>query len=332
MKWMKPAAALGAAVLLTLSLAACSGGNADETVAAALEKVKGASSVDAEIEMAAEYTTDDQNLSVTNRMTLTTFQDPLKIKAEVSLDMATGGDTYNQTITMYARKEGEDLVQYATDGSYWAKQTTTQDVLDTYNAGDTLAGYVAGASGFRKDGTETVNGAEAVKYTGSVSGQPLVDILETNGYLSSISSMSEDQQSKIKANLVNMPAATITVWVDQAGYLVQMEMDMMEVVNNMEANIDETLGHPSTTTTDDETTNQLVSSVIRLTCSNFDAATDFEIPDEALEAEDLTTSQDTDGTQSTDGTQDTDDSQSTDGSGSTEGTQDAAAGGASAKE
>ena len=172
MKWMKRTAALGAAALLALSLTACSGGNADETVAAALEKVKGAASVDAVIEMAAEYTSEDQDLSVTNRMTLTTFQDPLKIKAEVALDMATGDDTYNQTITMYARKEGEDLVQYATDGTYWAKQTTTQDVLDTYNAGDTLGGYLDQASGFKKDGTETVNGADAVKYTGSISGAP----------------------------------------------------------------------------------------------------------------------------------------------------------------
>ena len=120
MKWMKRTAALGAAALLTLSLAACSGGNADETVAAALEKVKGASSVDAVIEIAAEYTSEDQNLSVTNRMNLTTFQDPLKIKADVVLDMVSGEDTYNQTITMYAQKEGEELVQYATDGSYWA--------------------------------------------------------------------------------------------------------------------------------------------------------------------------------------------------------------------
>lgn len=287
MKWMKRTAALGAAALLALSLAACSGGNADETVAAALEKVKSASSLDAVIEIAAEYTSEDQNLSVTKRMNLTTFQDPLKLKAERALNMDSGEDTYSRTITMYARKEGEELVQYATDGSYWAKQTTTQEVLDTYNVGDTLAAYVAQASGFRKNGTETVNDADAEKYTGSISGKPLVDILESNGYLESISSMSEDQQSKIKANLERMPAAEIAVWVDQEGYLVKMEMDMLEVASNMAANIDETLGHP--TTTDGATSDELVGSAIRLTCSNFDAATDFEIPAEALEAEDLTT-------------------------------------------
>ena len=306
MKWMKRTAALGAAALLTLSLAACSSGNADGTVAAALEKAKSATSVDAVLEMTAEYTTEEQNLSVINRMTLTTFQDPLKIKAEVALDMASGEDTFNQTITMYAQKEGEDLVQYATDGSYWAKQTTTQDVLDTYNVGDTLSAYVSAASGFRKNGTETVNGADAEKYTGSITGKPLVEILETNGYLESISSMSEDQQEKIKANLESLPAAEVAVWVDQEGYLVQMEMDMMKVVSNMEANIDETLGHP--TTTDEETTNELVASSVRLTCSNFNAATDFELPAEALEAEDLTAAagQSTDGSQSADGAQSTD--------------------------
>ena len=300
MKQVKKWGALALCLALVLALAAgCSGGNADETVAAALEKVKSATSVDAVLEMTAEYTSEDQNLSVTNRMTLTTFQDPLKIKAEVAMDMASGEDTYNQTITMYAQKDGEDLVQYATDGSYWAKQTTTQEVLDTYNVGDTLAAYVSQASGLRKNGTETINGADAEKYTGSISGKPLVEILETNGYLSSISSMSEDQQEKIKTNLESMPAAEISVWVDQEGYLVQMEMDMMKVVSNMEANIDETLGHP--TTTDEENTNELVGSSVRLTCANFNAATDFEIPAEALEAEDLTAAgQNTDSTQSTD--------------------------------
>lgn len=287
MKWMKRTAALGAAALLALSLAACSGGNADETVAAALEKVKNAPSVNAVVEVTAEYASEDQSLSVTNRLNLTSFQDPLKIKAEVVLDMASGEDTYSRTITMYAQKDGEDLVQYATDGSYWAKQTTTQEVLDTYNVGDTLAAYVAQASGFRKNGTETVNDADAEKYTGSISGKPLVDILESNGYLESISSMSEDQQSKIKANLERMPAAEIAVWVDQEGYLVKMEMDMLKVASNMAANIDETLGHP--TTADGATSDELVGSAIRMTCSNFDAATDFDIPAEALEAEDLTT-------------------------------------------
>ena len=288
MKWMKRTAALGAAALLALSLAACSGGNADETVAAALEKVRGAVSVDAVIEMTAEYASEDQSLSVINRMNLTTFQDPLKLKAERALNMDSGEDTYSRTITtMYARKEGEELVQYFTDGSYWAKQTTTQEVLDTYNVGDTLAAYVAQASGFRKNGTETVNDADAEKYTGSISGKPLVDILESNGYLDSISSMSEDQQAKIRTNLESMPAAEVAVWVDQEGYLVKMEMDMLKVASNMAANIDETLGHP--TTADGATSDELVGSAIRLTCSNFDAATDFEIPAEALEAEDLTT-------------------------------------------
>lgn len=287
MKWMKRTAALGAAALLALSLAACSGGNADETVAAALEKVRGAVSVDAVIEMTAEYASEDQSLSVINRMNLTTFQDPLKLKAEIALNMDSGEDTYSRTITMYARKEGEELVQYATDGSYWAKQTTTQEVLDTYNVGDTLAAYVAQASGFRKNGTETVNDADAEKYTGSISGKPLVDILESNGYLESISSMSEDQQAKIRTNLESMPAAEVAVWVDQEGYLVKMELDMLKVINNMEANIDETLGHPSTAT--DEASSELLGSVIRMTCSDFGAATDFEIPAEALEAEDLTT-------------------------------------------
>ena len=293
MKWMKPAAALGAAVMLTLSLAGCSGGNADETVTAALEKVRNAPSVNAVVEVTAEYASEDQNLSVVNRLNLTSFQDPLKIKAEVVLDMASGEDTYSQTITMYAQKDGEDLVQYATDGSYWAKQTTTQAVIDTYNAGNTLATYLDHASGFQKNGTETVNDAQAVKYTGTIGGKPLVDILESNGYLDSISSMSEDQQDKIKTNLESMPAAEISVWVDQEGYLVKMEMDMMKVIENMEANIDETLGHPSTAT--DEASSELLGSVIRMTCSDFGAATDFEIPAEALEAEDVTQAAQSDG-------------------------------------
>lgn len=293
MKWMKSAAALGAAVMLTMSLAACSGGNADETVTAALEKVKNAPSVNAVVEVTAEYASEDQSLSVTNRLNLTSFQDPLKIKAEVVLDMASGEDTYSQTITMYAQKDGEDLVQYATDGSYWAKQTTTQEVLDTYNAGNTLATYLSGASGFKKNGTDTVNDAQAVKYTGSISGKPLVDILESNGYLESIASMSEDQQAKIRTNLESMPAAEVAVWVDQEGYLVKMELDMLKVINNMEANIDETLGHPSTAT--DEASSELLGSVIRMTCSDFGAATDFEIPAEALEAEDVTQAAQSDG-------------------------------------
>ena len=53
------------------------------------------------------------------------------------------------------------------------------------------------------------------------------------------------------------------------------------------------LNIPSTAT--DEASSELLGSVIRMTCSDFGAATDFEIPAEALEAEDVTQAAQSDG-------------------------------------
>lgn len=288
MKATKRAAALALAALMALSLSACGGNDADGTVSAALEKLKAAPSLDAKMELTMAYAGEDggNGLTVTNTMTVTMFSEPLKMKADVEMKMESGGEEYVRSLTTYAIQEGETVTQYATDGTAWAKKSAASAEIDQYDAAGSMVRYLEGGAAYQEAGTEQVEGRDAVKYTGSVSGAALVDLLDQTGSLEAITTMSADQQAKIKANLEKLPPLAVAVWVDKEnGYPVRFEMDMTQLLSDMAANIDETLGHPNGGAGEEAA--ETSSYVLRMTCSNFGAATAFELPAEAADAEDV---------------------------------------------
>lgn len=285
-KRTKRAAALALAALMALGLAACGKGNADGAVNAAVEKLKAAASLDAVMELTMSYAGEGEALTMTNTMRVTMFSEPVKLKADVEMKMESGGEEYARTLTTYAIQEGGTVTQYATDGASWAKKAAVTDDLTQYDVRSSLARYLGGGAEYQEAGTEQVGGRDAVKYKGAVSGEALVQLLDDTGSLSSISAMSADQQAKIKENLKELPPLTIFVWVDkESGYPVQFEMDMTGLLADMEANIDETLGHPGAGS--DAAVPELGGYVMRMTCFNFGAATAFELPAEAADAEDV---------------------------------------------
>lgn len=288
MKQTKRAAALALAALMALSLAACGGNNADGTVSAALERLKSAASLDAKMELTMAYAgeTAEDTLTVTNTMTVSMFSEPMKMKADVEMKMESGGEEYTRSLTTYAIQEGETVTQYATDGSAWAKKSAGAEDLSQYDAVSSMVRYLAGGADYKEAGSETVEGRDAVRYVGSVSGEALVTLLDETGLLSSISAMSADQQAKIKENLAKLPPLSVTVWVEQdSGFPVRFEMDMTRLMSDMEANIDETLGHPGTGAGEEAA--EVASYVLKMTCTHFNSATAFELPAEAAAAEDV---------------------------------------------
>lgn len=287
MNQKKCSAALAAAALLALMLSACTGPSGDEAVAAARKKMRDAASLDAQIETLTQYAPSEENaaaLTVANRIEVTMFTDPLKLRAHVALEMASGEDRMDQSVTMYALQNGESFTQYATNGEAWLKKAVTPETLGDYDARDTLDLYLSSGSGYKKAGEELVGASAADKYTGSVSGEPLVGLLEDGGFLSSISSMSQAQQEKIKTNLKKLPALPIHVWVDrESGCPARFELDLTQVLKDAEASMSETLGNLDTASGG----SGISSATVRMTCSNFGSAADFELPAEAASAADL---------------------------------------------
>ena len=128
---------------------------------------------------------------------------------------------------MYRLKEGEGYSQYITDGSRWAKGTVASSDMEEMTPTDSIQLFLAEGAAFRKVGTETLEGGDAVKYENTLKGAQLVEALDNVQLLDSISSMSEDQQSKIRSDLgKNLKGLTVHIWVDEAtGYPVRYEMD-----------------------------------------------------------------------------------------------------------
>ena len=69
----------------------------------------------------------------------------------------------------------------------------------------------------------------------------------------------------------------INLWIDEATlYPVKYEMDMTEVMNTLMTNMVASMGEQA-----EGLTMSIPKMVISMTCKNFNAATDFEIPEEA---------------------------------------------------
>lgn len=283
MSWIKRAAALTLTLAVALPLAACGGKDGNEAVAAAQERMGQLTSVDAVIQMDGEYAMGEETIPTANRMEATLFTEPEpRLKAAVTTEAEGLG---SQEMTIYAESDGTSYTQYMTDGSVWLKSTASADDMDKYNIRDSMGEYLSKGEDYRAAGTETVDGLSCDKYEGTIRGDALVEVLESSGALKVADSMSEDQQTKIKEGLKTLKGLTITVWVDkESGCPAKYTMDLTGVLAQAQESIDESLGHPDSFW---DSVVVLKKMMVTMTCSNFNAATDFTIPDEAKDAQDI---------------------------------------------
>ena len=274
-------------LLLLCMLAACDAAPSDpddgdtalsptEVVAAAMEKMAGVKSMDAVMEMELEMAVAGESMTVRTAMNMTTFLDPLKLRAEVTLDM---GELGSMETAVYAQSEGDHCTMYLYDGSTWVAQTVALEDLTQYNAQSSMDLYMSGVVNFAEAGTEELEGGTADKYTGVIPNESLKAVLEESGALDSLDAMlggTVDGLTDIYAELGELP---VTVWLDQAsGYPVRFYMDMSGVMEKVSeklaAELIDVLGDSL----------EIPKMTITMTYANLDAATDFDIPAEALNA------------------------------------------------
>ena len=275
--------------LLTLSLAACSGGG-DQTaeVKAAQAKLDAATSFESVYRTEMDYSMADADgeavsVSVTNQMKVTLFTAPEpRLMADTTTELTSGEEHMSQNMTIYMLKEGEGYSQYITDGSRWAKGTVASSDMEEMTPTDSIQLFLAEGAAFRKVGTETLEGGDAVKYENTLKGAQLVEALDNVQLLDSISSMSEDQQSKIRSDLgKNLKGLTVHIWVDEAtGYPVRYEMDLTAILEDMTDSISKTLGGHS-----EKSGRTMTRAVVSMTCANFNSAAEIVLPDAAADAE-----------------------------------------------
>lgn len=278
MKFGKRTAALALGAALALSLTACGGGTEETTgdIPTALEKLNAAKSLEATMVMEMDMTLMGQSMETETAMNMTCFNDPMKLKADMTMDM---GELGSFTMNMYAAMDGDAYTVYLYDGSAWASETVDVSYLQQYDAKESMNLYLESGDGYTQEGTEEINGSTANKFTGVIRGDALEEVLAASGATSSLeSSVGDLDLSELYSDLGDMP---VTVWVDQeSGYPVRYAMDMTELMQGiMEKSMAAAAGEGDAAAM---LTVDKVSLV--MDCFNFDSAADFEIPAEALEA------------------------------------------------
>lgn len=278
MKKMKRATALILSAALALSLAACSGGEtgsanepAKDPLVAATEKLAGLKSLDAQTIMEMEISVQGQTVTSKTTMDITSFSDPLKMKIEVTSEAAGA----SQKASIYAEGEKDAYTIYTSaDGTNWAKASATEADLLQYDAKASLVEYLALSSDFKEAGTETLDAGEATKYTGVIGSDGIEAVIGSSGALDTLSSsgITDEQLKTMFKDMKDMP---VTLWLDKAtGYPVKYDIDMTDVMAAIAKGILTATGQP-------EDAMAFTKTTISITQSNFDKATDFEIPAEA---------------------------------------------------
>lgn len=296
MKKTKRALAALSALTLTLSLTACGGGGQQSTgdsgtdamtpterVAAAEEKMSALTSLSIDmtqdIGMSFAMADQSQELNMTTKMQMDVIQEPLKAKGTMQIDMGEelGGV---QDVELYIMSEDDTANVYMQMGGQWIKQSVTEAELGQYDAADSLELYLDSAADFAEAGTEQVGGADATKFTGVIKGDKLYDVIEESGVLGSLgqtgTNVSEDELKAMLSELGDLP---MSVWINADGYPVQYEMDMSQMIDSIVQNALEAEGAAG-----QGMTMTVSKAAMSLTCSNFNAVEDFELPAEAQNA------------------------------------------------
>lgn len=295
MKKTKRALAALSALTLGLSLTACGGGQQStgdsgtdamtpaERVAAAEEKMNALTSlsIDMTQDIGMSFTVADQSqeLDMTTKMQMDVIQKPLKAKGTMQIDMgeALGG---TQDLELYVLTEDDATDLYMQMNGQWIKQSVAQADLGQYDVAQSLELYLDSAADFAEAGTEQIGGADATKFTGVIKGDKLYDVIEESGVLSSLGQTGTDvSEDELKAMLSELGDLPMSVWINADGYPVQYEMDMSQMIDSILQKALEMQG-----AADQGMTMTVSKAAMSLTCSNFDAVEDFELPAEAQNA------------------------------------------------
>mgnify|MGYP001107460581 FL=1 len=277
MKRVNRIAALLAAAVLALGLSACAGeggGGESDPLKAAMANLDAAKSMDACMVMEMDMEANGEKLESVTTMATSVFTDPMRMKVDLTMDMGAYGSVTN---SIYAESDGgSGYTMYLFDGSSWASQAATEDDLAMYDVSGSIDGYIDSVTAFSQTGEEQVDGVDTYKYTGAISGEAMENVVKESGALDSLGDLGLDE-SQMNEMLSGLGDISVSLWISKDDpYPVRCEMDMTAIMDGLMQNMVTAMGGAES-----GVTMSIPKMLFTITCSNFNSATDFEIPAEA---------------------------------------------------
>ena len=249
-----------------------------DALTAAMENMSSVTNMEGQMvmEMDIEIAADGQSQSIASVITMdmTVFDDPMKLKVEANADMGEEGSV-QQTIYGEVTEDGTATI-YIYDGEEWYSQVVGVADMMQYDAGSSMISLIDNESMYKLDGMEKVNGASAFKYACVTSGEEAKQQILSTGALDSFASLGFDL-NQLETNWGDIGELTEYVWIDKASlYPVKYEVDMTRIMDALVSSMIASLGEQA------EGLEMSVSKMkVSMTCSNFNNAADFTIPEEA---------------------------------------------------
>ncbi len=284
--------ALMMSAVLALSLTACQDKAADsnagvaadageekvDAYAAAQENMSSVTNMNyemvMEMDMSLEANGEAQSMESVTTMGIAYFSDPMRMKIDMKMDM---GELGSAEQTMYAETdEGGAMTMYMNDGTGWISQEVATVDLAQYDARANMLSNLDSSYNYVEAGSEQIDGKNAYKYTGAVTGDAMNETILSSGALDSFSQLGigESELENMMSDLGEIP---VTLWIDEESlYPVRCEMDMTAAMSKLMSNMMAAMGEQAGGLTIDISNMKIV-----VNCSDFNAATEFEIPAEA---------------------------------------------------
>jgi outer membrane lipoprotein-sorting protein len=286
-------------MMILCLLPACGAGSGDksaadmtpeEAIAAATQNLDSLESMSYDMDMDMGFTIAVPSMEINEKLDISSkseadyIKSPIKMKMTMNMDMGTGEA---MDVLVYLVQDGDTYITYTgmenDDGTVdWYRQEMTDlPDMSQYKAEDAMKLYLSSGEGFTENGSEEINGSEAVRYDGVIKGESMQEVMDSTGMTEQLAALNMGSGEDLFANAGDLP---ISIWIDKEQLLpVKYEMDMTEMMQYImeKALAQELEGLVST-----EEMQMTVSKVfVTMIVKNFNGVEDFEVPEEALEAE-----------------------------------------------
>lgn len=232
--------------------------------------------------------TQAEQLSLALTGNITYFADPLKLKAELNADL---GQLGAQDIVIYMEQAGDEILTYTQmpDASGEGEWSKTSMSLSSYNdlkeSNSQFDQWIASSEDL---GEEMVNDTATTKLQATISGASIGEVIANSGALDSLDSLG--LPIDISGLLTNMDDFTMTYWLTEDNFLVKSEVDLsgffQRLIDEFIPIVQELAALSGSEMP--EYTISLDHLTFTTDLSAYNAAEDFQIPEEALNAIDAT--------------------------------------------
>ena len=237
--------------------------------------------------------------SLEMNMNMTIFMEPLKAKVSASM-LIPGMESLGlqQIVDMYMTLDEESITQYMsmpgeTGEPSWVKQTIAIEMLTDLmkNGEETIAKNKELAKKYTEDvkyfGKYTEDGKTLLRLQFTMSGDIYKEIFaDISDVMPETATEEEAMAVEMLEGLATMDIGDLTyiVYIDEAtGEMVKMEMDLADMIVSMMSGMTEMLGVPA----EEMEVLKSLKAVMTMEVLNINSAEDFEIPEEALNAPEM---------------------------------------------